>query len=196
MRARGACRTRPAYSCAKDADTFWQLIDRARAASSAPDAVDADEIAMRAVELLAQLPAEEILDAHRLLRDRLAASYTAPLWAAGYLVNGGCSDDGFEYFRGWLLLQGEEVFERAMANPDSPADVTVVQAAARTGWELECETTLGLTRAAYEQATGEALPSGLWQGSYPDLGGEYWFDYSDGARLAELLPRLEALMPS
>jgi hypothetical protein len=28
-------------------------------------------------------------------------SYRNDLWAAGYLINGGCSDDGFDYFRGW-----------------------------------------------------------------------------------------------
>jgi len=25
---------------------------------------------------------------------------------AAYIINGGCSDDGFEYFRRWLVLQG------------------------------------------------------------------------------------------
>ena len=175
-----------------DADEFWRLIDEARA-ESGPEDADAEKIAAKAVELFAQLPAEEILDAHRLLEDRLAGSYVAPLWAAGYVINGGCSDDGFEYFRGWLLTCGKEVFERATADPDSLADVPAVQAAARSGWELECETARGITREAYEQATGGPLPAGVWQGSYPDLGGDYWFDYSDGARLARLLPRLTAL---
>lgn len=175
-----------------DADEFWRLIDEARAGCD-PEEVDGEGIAANAVELLAGRPAEEILDAHRLLEDRLAGSYVAPLWAAGYVANGGCSDDGFEYFRGWLVTRGREVFERALADPDSLADVPSVRAAARTGWDLECEATLGITRDAYERATGAPMPDGVWQGSYPDLGGEFWFDYSDSARLARLLPRLTAL---
>jgi len=31
----------------------------------------------------------------------------------------GCSDDGFEYFRCWLISQGKDVFENALRNPDS-----------------------------------------------------------------------------
>jgi Protein of unknown function (DUF4240) len=175
-----------------DADEFWRLIDEARAECDPEDA-DGEKIAANAVDLLARLPPEEILDAHRLLKDRLTGSYVAPLWAAGYVANGGCSDDMFEYFRGWLLTRGREVFDRAMADPDSLADHPAVRAAARTGWDLECETALGITRAAYERAAGGPLPAGVWQGSYPDLGGDHWFDYRDGARLARLLPRLTAL---
>ncbi|MFE5591185.1 DUF4240 domain-containing protein [Streptomyces sp. NPDC056549] len=33
---------------------------------------------------------------------------------AAYMVNGGCCDDGFDYFRGWLIAQGRNVFERAV----------------------------------------------------------------------------------
>jgi hypothetical protein len=43
----------------------------------------------------------------------LAASYRTVLWAAACLINGGYSDDGFEYFRGWLIVQGRDVFERS-----------------------------------------------------------------------------------
>ena len=40
-----------------------------------------------------------------------------------FIVNGGASDDGFDYFRGWLIAQGREVFEGTLAKPDSLADV-------------------------------------------------------------------------
>ena len=38
-------------------------------------------------------------------------------------MNGGCSDDGFLYFRAWLTSEGREVFERALSNPDSLAEL-------------------------------------------------------------------------
>jgi hypothetical protein len=35
-----------------------------------------------------------------------------------YLLRGGCSDDSFDAFRGWLILLGCRVFEATLANPD------------------------------------------------------------------------------
>lgn len=174
-----------------DIDGFWQLIDDARRDAGE----DGEAITTRAAELLAQSPPAEIIAAHGVLQDRMAESYVARLWAAGYLINGGCSDDGFEYFRGWLITRGREVFERAVADPDSLADLPVVRAAAAGMEDLECELALGLGHLAYEQATGEEyLPEDAWRGArYPKLGGEAWFDFGDDERLGKLLPRLSAL---
>ncbi|MFF5497583.1 DUF4240 domain-containing protein [Streptomyces aquilus] len=43
-------------------------------------------------------------------------------------MNGGCSDDGFDYFRGWPIAQGREDFERATADPDALAELPAVRA--------------------------------------------------------------------
>src|SRR5689334_16696195 len=73
-------------------------------------------------ELEQQRPAEIIEWNH--VFDRLAAqAYTIDLWGAAYTINGGASDDGFYYFRCWLIGMGREVYEAALANPDSLADV-------------------------------------------------------------------------
>jgi len=47
----------------------------------------------------------------------MADSYRVDLWGAAYLINGGCSDDAFEYFRGWLIVQGRGTYERIVADP-------------------------------------------------------------------------------
>ncbi|WP_455569765.1 DUF4240 domain-containing protein [Streptomyces werraensis] len=80
---------------------FWQLVEAARDQARHPD--DAEDVAHRATERLATRPAEEIVAAQQVLWDLMADSCTNPLWAAAYLINGGCSDDGFDYFRGWLI---------------------------------------------------------------------------------------------
>jgi hypothetical protein len=36
------------------------------------------------------------------------------MWVAAYLMNGGCSDDGFDYFRGWLIAQGRTTLEQVV----------------------------------------------------------------------------------
>lgn len=46
-------------------------------------------------------------------------SYRQDLWAVAYTVLGGCSDDGFDYFRFWLVARGKEVFYEALENADS-----------------------------------------------------------------------------
>lgn len=172
-----------------DADSFWQLIDRARAEAG----LSGDATADRAIDLLAAMPTEEIVTAHQLLWDQLAQSYVAPLWAAAYIINGGCSDDMFEYFRGWLITQGRDALERALTDPDSLADVSAVQAAAAARDDLECELTLAIARIAFRRATGQELPVDTWRGSYPSLGGDFWFDFEDGDRLNQKLPKLAAL---
>ena len=46
-------------------------------------------------------------------------AYRQELWGAAYLINGGCSDDGFVYFLGWLIAQGRDVYQAALPDPDS-----------------------------------------------------------------------------
>lgn len=49
--------------------------------------------------------------------------YRQDLWAAAYIVRGGCSDDSFEYFRNWLILQGRQAVYNALQNADSLCDL-------------------------------------------------------------------------
>jgi hypothetical protein len=97
-------------------DEFWEHIRATR--RDDPDAhVD------RLVKRLAKLPPEEILDFEHWWGVAEAEAYFWDLWGAAYLINGGCSDDGFTDFRSWLILQGREVFEAAVRHPDSLSDV-------------------------------------------------------------------------
>jgi hypothetical protein len=40
-----------------------------------------------------------------------------------YVINGGCSDDTFEYFRAALIGRGKDVFARSLADPDWMVDM-------------------------------------------------------------------------
>lgn len=99
---------------------FWQLVAAAR--NQALDPNESETVAREATALLATRPAEEIVAAQQALWDLMADSYANRLWAAAYVINGGCSDDAFDYFRGWLIAQGREVFEYIVADPDALAD--------------------------------------------------------------------------
>jgi len=168
---------------------FWDVIERVRADA---DSADADAVAARATEILALLPPVQIVAAAQVLWDLMADSYRGDLWAAAYLINGGASDDGFEYFRGWLITQGREVFERAVADPDSLADVPAVQAVAAEAGDLECEEALGIVRDAYLKATGQELPRGAFTIRYPPV--NFTWDLADNVQARIHLPRLDRLL--
>lgn len=96
------------------ADRFWQIIERAAKADHDPDA---HTEALRAV--LRELSVDEIIAFEVAFRDYLNKAYTWDLWGAAYVIHGGCSHDGFEYFRRWLVTRGREAYEAALADPDS-----------------------------------------------------------------------------
>ena len=109
------------------------------------------------------------------------------------MINGGCSDDGFDYFRGWLLVQGREVFERAVADPDGLADVAAVRLAVSWRAFLECESVLYIPSQAHKVATGEELPAAAYMHRPAEPVGGWDFDFDDPAEMQRRLPRLTAL---
>lgn len=170
-------------------DQFWTFIDEARGA--APDANDADSVAACAMEIMGRWSAAEIAELEQPLRDVLAESYRGDLWGAAYVINGGASDDGFEYFRGWLVSQGREVFEGALADPDSLAAVPAVREAASTGQDLDGEPILSIAWKAYRRKTGEEPPPDNATCSYPPV--RFDWDFDDQAETERHLPRLSQL---
>lgn len=69
------------------------------------------------------LSAQEIVEFENIFDGYFQSSYTWPLWGAAYVIGGGCSDDGFDYFRGWLISRGEKTFNTALAEPDELASL-------------------------------------------------------------------------
>src|ERR1700722_10529535 len=132
-------------SRAMDLDQFWSVIETARAQAGSP--ADTAVVAAQALAGLSALPAEEVLAAEQCLWELRARSYLTPLWVAARIISP-CSDDGFEDFRGWLILQGRSVFEAALADPDSLAGVAAVQAAGGEEAGLGCEEALHITPEA------------------------------------------------
>jgi hypothetical protein len=127
------------------------------------------------------------------LWELLARSYRADLWAAAYIINGGASDDGFDYFRGWLIAQGRSAYEAALAAPDSLAELPAVVRAQQIGEDLWGEDILGVAWDAYKAATGEALPRDGVTAPFPDLDPDWDFDFDDDAEMRRRLPRLATL---
>jgi hypothetical protein len=173
---------------AMDTQQFWRLIGTAR--GQVADSAHTEAVAARATMLLSAMPPEEIITAQRVLWGLLAESYQTMLWAAAYLINGGCSDDGFEYFRCWLIAQGRQVFEQSRVDPDSLAELPVVGPPGIGRPQIECEDMLYIAQRAYFAATGEQLPRDVMRTRLPELQDDW--DFDDRAEMTRRLPRLTA----
>jgi hypothetical protein len=116
---------------AMPADQFWQIIERAAQSDHDPKAhMEALRVALR------ELSPEEIISFEVAFRRYLNEAYTWDLLGAAYVVHGHCSDDSFEYFSRWLVSRGRAVYESALADPDSLAQLEVRSGHDRY-WEFE-----------------------------------------------------------
>lgn len=130
--------------------TFWQIIQTAKDKAQGDQEKQVNLIR----ETLIPLSAELILAFNQIMDEYLALSYRRDLWAAATIINGGCSDDGFYYFRAWLVAQSRQVFEAALQNPESLQEVIAMD----PDWDAECEGFLYAALDAYEQKTGQPIP--------------------------------------
>lgn len=158
-----------------DQAAFWRLIDTARSGAK-----DDGAFIERVKVVLRNLSPRELVEFERHFGRLHAESYSWNLWGAAYLMNGGCSDDGFEYFRAWLIAQGRRVFERATTNPDSLAGIETSEAELEEFWYLP--------QQIYREKTGKEMPHESV--TRPDLG-EQW-DFDDPTQMMRRYPKLFA----
>ncbi len=107
----------------------------------------------------------------RLKTDKLLYdTYTSEMWCAGYIMNGGCSDDCFAYFRNWVISRGKEVYYEAKKNPDTLVEEFVDN---RDYYEFEGFGYVALK--AFENRTGGSLYDYISEdfdtreGNYPEM---------------------------
>ena len=169
-------------------DQFWAIVQKA--VDEAGD--DEDEYLEVVMHELSKLSLKEMVG-FRLRTDKLLYdSYTSEMWCAGYLMNGGCSDDGFEYFRLWVISRGRKVYEAALANPDNLIDY-IAEDAEVDFFEFELFWYAAID--AFEEATEADLYDYIdddnfttREGNYPNF--EFNWDEEDPESMKKLCPRL------
>lgn len=105
-------------------EQFWQIVAESRQDFD-PGHRDGnmEKQAKRLAQLLNALTARDVIEFDRIFTGLFHRAYRWDLWRAAYLIESGCSDDGFMDFRYWLISMGCDVFEAALADPDSLASV-------------------------------------------------------------------------
>ncbi|MFI1438687.1 DUF4240 domain-containing protein [Streptomyces fructofermentans] len=114
-------------------DEFWTVIETARTDAALTSGNPDDAFASALVERLAATSKQTILEYQQRFDQLRGAIYRWDLWAAAYLIGGGCSDDAFMDFRAGLIAQGREWYDRAATAPDVLAQHPDVIAAAAEG---------------------------------------------------------------
>src|SRR5687767_7966530 len=97
-------------------DEFWQIIENTKA--STPE----EQLELFKRELH-HLSIPELLEFIRYFYHYHRSAYNWDIWTVAWLYQGGmCSDDGFTYFRYWLMSRGRQAYETAFTNPDDLLD--------------------------------------------------------------------------
>lgn len=96
-----------------DEDKFWAIIEK-----SLKETNNQEDQEIYLISALEQVSPQEMLG-FRLRTDKLMYdSYTSNLWCANYIISNGVADDGFDYFRCWLISRGKDAFYKVQENPE------------------------------------------------------------------------------
>ncbi|WP_232227102.1 MULTISPECIES: DUF4240 domain-containing protein [Flavobacterium] len=96
-----------------DEESYWGIIEKSLKETSNQE----DQEIFLTAELEKLSPKEMI--GFRLRTDKLLFdSYTSNLWCANYIISNGTADEGFDYFRCWLISRGKEAYYKTQETPD------------------------------------------------------------------------------
>ena len=159
-----------------DDSTFWSLIEDAARQGRG----DQGLMLQKLTASLAALEPDEIGSFKARMTEHISRADLWDLWGAAYIMNGGCSQDGFLYFRAWLLAQGRDTFESALSDPETLATRRLDYVSEGYGFELLMYTPL----EAYEARAGAALKYDT--NGTEDPQGEPWTEEDVWARFPAL----------
>ena len=158
-----------------ESEKFWKIIETSKSKSLGDYEKQQSELEKE----LIKLSSNGILEFDNKFRALRGEVYNWNFWAAAYIINGGCSDDCFSDFRGWLIGQGQSIYENAIKNIET---LTELKETNDGDWE-------GLSYIAtdvYEKKTGNDMPQGIQENF--EITGEEWEE--DENDLKKRFPKL------
>jgi len=147
---------------------FWQIIDHAR-----DESINTDQFLTRLEKKINMLDPESIRKFDQIFNQEIQKLNRWELWALAYIVRTGCSDDSFDYFKGWLISKGEQVC-RVMQefNPIHYNDKISDLLKNLFNEDPQLEEIFYLAGEVYEKKTGQRLePLDV---DYKEISGKEW----------------------
>jgi len=168
-----------------DETVFWDIIGKSL--KNTHNQQDQENYLVHEIEQLT--PTQMI--GFRLRTDKLLYdTYNSATWCAGYIMNGGCSDDGFEYFRCWIISRGKETYDSAKVNPDY-----LIKEGVAGDHEYEFEGVWQVALTAFKNKTGKNLYDYVdydkfktCEGHYPQI--EFTWQEEHPESMRKICPRL------
>lgn len=161
-----------------DENEFWIVIENTLEKSKADYEMQQEALK----DILLQFEPIEILKFENRFRQLSSLTYCWELWGAAYIINGGCSDDTFDDFRGWIIAKGKDKFYKIIQDPENLIDIHFVP------FQDDFEGFSFIPRLAYEELTGEEMPEGA--SFRTELKGIEWAEESND--LEKMFPKLYA----
>lgn len=174
-----------------DEGKYWEIVDRS--VKSRNSKINQRYFLIAEIE---KLSPEEMVG-FRLRTDQLLYdTYTSDMWCAGEIMNGGCSDDAFEYFRCWVISRGKEVYNQAKETSDSLIDQVVGEDTNKYEFgDFMFEEFWYVALEAFENRTGKNLYDYVddenfktQEGNYPQL--EFTWKEEDPESMKKICPQL------
>lgn len=152
-----------------DVNGFWKIVDDA-----ARNAKGASEPFLRFVRCdLEKLAPPELIEFKIRFEEQMDRAFHWDLWGAASIMRGWCTDDGFEFFRAWLISRGRAAFEAALQDAESLVTQTSDED------DIDYEDFIYIAVEVYEKKTGKNLYDNLPVRSLQNPAGNRWSDDSD-----------------
>ncbi|MBY9007007.1 MAG: DUF4240 domain-containing protein [Candidatus Lokiarchaeota archaeon] len=160
-----------------DDSEFWNIIDK-----SSNKTNDQEEQYENLKDILKNYESEDIISFNLCFAQKTNELYRWDLWAVAYIINHGCSDDSFKYFRNWIISRGKDFFNDALIQPKKIGEVINIDD------KIFFKEIGYVADNAYEEKTGEDVPDILDRfPKHPDNpDGDYWEEED----LEKLYPKL------
>jgi len=169
---------------------FWGLISKMHIV---------DEPYEWVISHLVGLSEDEIAGFEIQFESAFSKAYNSKLLAAAWIIMGGCSEDSFAHFRGWLIGQGEQVYKKVLNDPDYLAEY-IFPIYEKEGLVPELEEMLDLALQAFtiKRKGDDDWDDELWNEfntlveskgyTYPEL--HLTIDWKTNDELQEMFPKL------
>ena len=168
-----------------DENLYWNIIEK-----SLHGITSQEEQETKLISEIKKLPPDKIIG-FRLRTDKLLFdTYNSEMWCAGYIMNGGCSDDAFQYFRCWVISRGKDTYYKSKTNPDELVN-EIIEGAEYYDFESFWYVAL----EAFKHKTGKDLYDYVddenfktKEGAYPKF--EFTWKENDPESMKKICPRL------
>jgi hypothetical protein len=134
---------------------FWDIIDKLQHVRYDDASESSDERRNFQIHelrrILSGLPASEIICFEEHFVNLMIRATTDQVVTAAAIVLEGISYDSFDYFASWLVLQGQEAFNKIIQDPDSLIDIIAI------GGFPQFEEIRSIPRSVYQSMTKKQL---------------------------------------